>query len=81
MKYAPFEKLNINLDNSLNKNCIYKERIAEQSYSKKCRNQNISEYMKEHKETHDIIEEKIKIIKIIKKAQTIKKIKKIKIII
>ena len=60
MKYAPFEKLNINLDNSLNKNCIYKERIAEQSYSKKCRNQNISEYMKEHKETHDIIEDNMK---------------------
>ena len=57
MKYAPYEKLNIELENPINKKCIYKERIIEQPYSKKCRNKDTSEYMKQRKEEYNIVKD------------------------
>ena len=57
MKYAPYEKLNIELENPINKKCIYKERIVEQPYSKKCRNKDTSEYMKQKKEEYNMVKD------------------------
>ena len=76
MKYAPYEKLNIELENPINKKCIYKERIAEQPYSKKCRNKDTSEYMKQKKEEYNMVKDNMEKNKDNKKNKINKNTKK-----
>ena len=76
MKYAPFEKLNIKLENPINKKCIYKERIVEQPYSKKCRNKDTSEYMKQKKEEYNMVKDNMEKNKDNKKNKKNKNTKK-----